>query len=108
MWYFKVQILIYKDVKHLKKQTSDLHRLCRFFELDLIGSPRWADSFYVTLPTSPYDACLAINALEGYFYFHDIAHRMAWDDSDGPLIDILGEIDLVYKSGEWHNKTKNT
>jgi len=108
MWYFKLQVLIYKDVKDLKKQTSDLQRQCRFFGIELICSPRWADSFYVTLPTSPYDACMVINALEGYFYFHDIAHRMSWDDSDGPLVDVLGEIEnLYYEPGEWHNKTKH-
>jgi len=108
MWYFKVQILIYKDVQDLQNQTNDLQSMCRLFDLELVGSRIYHDAFYIGLPSHPPEACMAINALEGYFYFHNVAHRMAWDDSEGPLIDYIGKIDEISKSGTWHNKTKNT
>ena len=109
MWYFKVQILNYKDVKHLKKQTTDLWKFCKYFDLELKATGVFGDSYYISnLPVDPQEACLIINALEAYFYFYDIANRFSWDDSDGPLEEGLGEIDEVFVNGEWQHRTRNS
>ncbi len=99
---------MYKDVDHLKKQTNDLWRYCQFFDLELQGMGPFADSFCISLPSNPPEACMLINALEAYFYFHDIANRMSWDDSDGPLSEGISEIDEVFKNGEWQHRTRNS
>ena len=108
MWYFKIQILLYDDKESLKKQTSDLSRFCQYFDLSLVGSPHYSDSFYIALPRDSVDACVIMNALNAYFYFYDIAHRINFDDSDGPLDDIVNEIDEIFVEGKWVHKTKNS